>query len=339
MSGLVHIGIVTYNSRDDLAACFAALNAQTYPHLAVTVLDNASQDDSAAWVEVSAPQAQVIRSTENLGFGRGHNRILATRPEAAYYMPLNPDVRLEPDYIGAVVRTLQENDAQWGTGKLLMEDGQHIYSVGHALRRDGYALNIGYDLLDSGQFEDAREVFGAPGAAPLYSRQLIDDLASDGNLFDPVMFMYAEDSDVDWRARRAGWRCWYTPAAVAYHRGSHARGLLRVQALGNRYLSVLKNAYLVDLLTYNIPILAVHCGLRLLLTPRDGLHLVQQLIQWSCNIWGKREKPRLKRRDMMVWFLWSRSQPCGQPQSWLGRISSFLQGRRAIIHPSSSHHN
>lgn len=339
MSGLVHIGIVTYNSLDDLPACFAALSAQTYPQLAVTVLDNASQDASAAWVEANAPHAHLIRSAENLGFGRAHNRILSMQPTAAYYLPLNPDVRLQPGYIAQLVQALQANNAQWGTGKLLMAAGERLYSVGHALRRDGYALNIGYGLPDSSQFDQPREVFGAPGAAPLYSRALIADIAPDGELFDPVMFMYAEDSDVDWRARRAGWRCYYTPSALAYHRGSHAQGWLRVQALGNRYLSVMKNAYRQDLLLYNLPVLMAHCLLRLLLTPREGAQLVKQLIQRIPNSLAKRQPPRLTRREMHVWFAWSRVQPCTQPQSLRGRFSSFLQGRHVIIHPDLRDHN
>ncbi len=323
MSDLVHIGIVTYNSSGDLPACFAALNAQTYPTLAITVLDNASQDDSVDWVRNHAAHARLIMSAENLGFGRGHNRILAENPNAAYYLPLNPDVRLTPRYIEALVNMLRATGAGWGTGKLLLEDGQHIYSVGHGLRRDGYAINIGYGLPDSGQFDQPREVFGAPGAAPLYTRALITALALDGELFDSDLFMYGEDSDLDWRARRAGWRCWYTPAAVAYHRGSHAQGWLQVQAIGNRYLSVVKNAFLFDLFIYNLPLIAAHCLLRLLFKPRSGLQLMKQLVQSALKMRNKRYIPQLSRTEMLSWYRWSGKQLTQQPVSWRGRLAAF----------------
>lgn len=322
MTEVVHVGIVTYNSVADLPACFAGLAAQTYPALVISVLDNASQDGSANWVRQHAPHARLVLSAANLGYGRGHNRLLAEQPGAAYYMPLNPDARLTPGYIEALVNTLQTTGAGWGTGRLLLDD-QHFYSVGHGLRRDGYAFNIGYGLRDEGQFDTPREVFGAPGAAPLYTRAMIDALAPDGELFDSDMFMYGEDSDLDWRARRAGWRCWYAPAAVAYHRGSHAQGALRVQALGNRYLSVLKNAYPRDLLAYNLPLIVFHASLRLLVSPRLGLRLITQLLRLGGKMFRKRRAPQLARAEMLGWFGWSGVQPTDQPLTWRERLAAY----------------
>ena len=324
MTALVHVGIVTYNSVDDLPACFAGLAAQTYPALAISVLDNASQDGSVNWVRQHAPHARLVLSAENLGYGRGHNRLLAEQPGAAYYMPLNPDVRLTPGYIEALVNMLQTTGAGWGTGKLL-RDEQHFYSVGHGLRRDGYAFNIGYGLRDEGQFAIPREIFGAPGAAPVYTRAMIDALAPGGELFDSDMFMYGEDSDLDWRARRVGWRCWYAPTAVAYHRGSDAQGALRVQALGNRYLSVLKNAYPRDLLTYNLPLIAFHALLRLLVSPRLGLQLITQLLRLGRRMLRKRRAPQLERAEMLVWLRWSGKQPTNQPLTWCERLAAYAR--------------
>lgn len=325
MTGLVHVGIVTYNSAADLPACFAGLAAQTYPHIAVTVLDNCSQDESAAWVRLNAPHARLIVNAENAGFARAHNHILAQRPDAAYYMALNPDVRLQPGYIAGVIEALDSTGAGWGTGKLLLDEGGQLYSVGHGLRRDGYALNIGYGLPDDGRFDNPREVFGAPGAAAVYTRALIEHVAPEGELFDAHMFMYAEDSDLDWRARRLGWRCWYTPAALAYHRGSQARGRLQVQAIGNRYLSVSKNAYLYDLLTYNLPLITLHCLLRLVFSPALGLRLINQLVQLILVMWRKRRTPVISRAALHQWFRWSSQQPTAQPVGWQARFAAFLR--------------
>ncbi len=323
-TALVHVGMITYNSLVDLAACSDALSRQTYPHIALTVLDNASQDGSADWVAAHAPHAMLIRSSANVGFAQGHNRILAQQPQAAFYMPLNPDVRLEPDYIAALVACLQANNAAWGTGKLLSEDGSQIYSVGHGLHRDGYAINIGHGLPDTGQFDSAWEVFGAPGAAPIYTRALLDDLTTDGEFFDATMFMYGEDVDVDWRARRAGWRCWYTPEAVAYHRGSAAQGKLRMQAVSNRYLSVIKNANLRDLWLYNLPLIALHCLVRLIVSPVLGAYLIKEVGRGAAHMWHKRQPARVPWAVMDGWFRWSRQQSTAQPDSWPKRLLHFV---------------
>ena len=95
-------------------------------------------------------------------------------------------------------------------------------------------------------------VFGACGAAALYRRTMLEDLALDGEYLDESFFAYYEDADLAWRAQLRGWRCVYAPRAVA----THARGwgdTLRQPghapkgaagprlALRNRYLMTAKN--------------------------------------------------------------------------------------------------
>jgi GT2 family glycosyltransferase len=315
MQPRVTIGIVTYNSLHDLPMCFDALHRQTYPHLDVIVLDNASDDGSVAWLRANAPDITLILNTKNIGYARAHNQIIqaASLQSGEFYLALNPDVQLMPDYIACLVYLSGEN--------------RRLYSVGHGLRRGGYAVNIGYQQEDRGQFAQDREVFGAPGAAALYCADLIRALARDGDFFEEAMFMYGEDVDVDWRARRQGWQCWYVAAAVAYHRGSHPDDTLRGQAIANRYLSVVKNAYLPDLVCFNLPLMGMHCLFRLLLTPASGWQLIFILVHHAPIMWRKRVPPTIPRREFVQWFKWSRQQPSGQQQSILGRGFMFFKQR------------
>lgn len=327
----VHVGVVLYNSRQDLPACLSALLAQTYPHLSIVALDNHSPDDSAAWLRAHYPHLTVIANPRNDGFARAHNHLLRRCALSAddYYLPLNPDVVLTPEYVTCLVQCLQSTGAGWATGRLRLagSDGL-LYSVGHGLRRDGYAVNIGYGLPDDSRFSQSREVFGAPGAAPLISAALIAALAPDGELFDTTMFMYGEDTDLDWRARRQGWRCWYAADAVAVHRGSQPDEALRVHALANRYLSVLKNAYPADLMLYNLPLIVLHCLARLVFSPRQGAALIARLVRNAPAVWRRRTPPRLSRADMHRWFQWSAAQPTAQPVSPLARLRAYLIHRR-----------
>ncbi len=331
----VCVGLITYNSMRDLPSVIQGLASQNYPTLQVIILDNVSQDDSVKFVQEHAAFAKLVVNSNNVGFARGHNQILAEAKLGPddYYLALNADLVLSPNYVTQLLDALRNNGADWGIGKLYQMDEQgqptrQFYSTGHAMLRGGYALNIGKGLEDTGQFEEGREVFGAPGAAVLISQKMIAAVAPNGELFDADMFFYSEDTDLDWRARLQGFKCWYEPSAVAYHRGS-LRESLNAQGLGNRYLSVIKNAFLLDLLVYNMPLIIFHCGVRLVITPKRGWVMTRKVAANAARMWRKRSKPKVSRGYMMGWFRWGTQQISGQPISTRDRVMSFWRKLKA----------
>ena len=327
----VVVGLVTYNSIQDLPDCIKAVRAQTFPHLRLFVIDNASADGSPDWVKRNVPEATLLCCDRNLGYGRAHNQILGLCQLGAgdFYLTLNPDVRIHPDYITELRDGLVVEGAGWGTGKLkwieTTRQGDHrLYSVGHGLRRDGYFFNIGYGIPDRGQFETCREVFGAPGAAALYARPLIESISHNGAFFDEDFFLYGEDTDVDWRAHHAGWRCVYVPSAIADHRGSNPGEGQRVEAIVNRYLSVFKNARVLDLLGYNLPVMMMHVAFRLVASPRLGFRMGLQLAATGPRMLAKRPTTMMSRKGLKAWFAWSREQETGQPLAWKDRLNAWI---------------
>lgn len=327
---IVYVGIVTYNSQDDIAACLEGVEKQSYDNIRIGVFDNASTDNTIDWLQSHQARFALHLSEKNLGFGRGHNALVRhfSPTENDFYMTLNPDAVLDPNYIAKLVEAAQKYNAHWVSGKLLLVDAEgaangYLYSAGHALCRDGYAFNIGHQLPDEDLYHDDREVFGAPGAAALYSAPLLVG----GTLFDEGIFLYAEDTDVDWRARRQGFRCWYCAEAVARHRGSTPAEVLRVHAVANRYRSVVKNAYLFDLITFNAPLIMLHVMLRLILTPRFGWQLIQQLRHHIPDALQQRTTPMISRAEMNNWFRWSSQQPTATPRSLLARLQDMLKKR------------
>ena len=106
----------------------------------------------------------------------------------------------------------------------------------------------GWHEPDEGRYQQSEYVFGATGAAALYRRAMIDDISVDGEFFDPDFFSYREDADVAWRAQLLGWRCIYTPAAVAYHvrtvSPQNRRSIpaaINMHSVKNRFLLRIKN--------------------------------------------------------------------------------------------------
>jgi len=103
------------------------------------------------------------------------------------------------------------------------------------------------------------KIFGACGAAALYRRSMLVDIAVDGEFFDEDFFTFYEDADLAWRAQMRGWNGRYAPRAVATHVRGSGDTLHKVKtsmkkidgprlALRNRWLMTLKNDALRHLL-------------------------------------------------------------------------------------------
>jgi len=248
---LVSVVILNWNCRGFLGACIESVLAQAYPVIDLLLVDNASTDGSVQWLADTYPQLAVVVNDENVGFARAHNQaIRLTRGD--YYLPLNPDVVLTPGFVGEMVAALEEHpEAGSATGKVYfsMRSGSsqdvRIYTTGHLLTKNRRPSNRGYKRKDTGQFDTPGYVFGANGACPLLRREMLDDVAFEGEFFDEMFFLYGDDYDLGWRAQLLGWRCLYVPTAVAYHHGKGSRGLydpyIQYQYARNNYLVTYKN--------------------------------------------------------------------------------------------------
>jgi len=218
---LVSVGIVTWHPDALLERCIASVRAQTHPAIDLHVWDNASDEAGQALVARLTASHERTCSPMNIGFAGGHNRLIARRPDAAHYLCLNPDAVLAPDYVAHLVAALDQAPAAGSaTGRLLRLDTPDLLdSTGIVMTRDQRHLDRGGDEPAAGRYVDGPEdVFGPSGAAALYRRAMLQDVAVDGEVFDEDFFAYREDADLAWRARVQGWTSLYVPAAVAHHR-------------------------------------------------------------------------------------------------------------------------
>lgn len=236
--------VVTWNSAADLQRCLEALAAQTVP-CELIVIDNASADDSAAIAARYAPK--VIRNPVNRGFAAAVNQGIAAS-SGAFIQLLNPDCYLHRDYCERLLPAFEEARVGMATGKLLLADTPTLIdSKGIRMTRSGRHLDIDQGKPDERTTEKA-EVFGVSGAAAMYSREFLDDVAIEGEIFDEDFFVYREDADLSWRGRILGWRAMYVPAAVAHHvrrvTPERRRSLppsINMHSVKNRFLLRLKN--------------------------------------------------------------------------------------------------
>ncbi len=221
---MVSVTIVTWNSAQFLDECFAALAAQHYRDLEVILVDNDSKDDTRRKLQAVEGKWRVIYNEHNEGFAEGQNQaIRASRGD--YVLCLNPDVVLSPDFITQLVAAAETHrDAGSLCGKLLRWDPVSdpcktniIDSTGIYFTPNMRHLDRGAEEIDRGQFEQVQYVFGASGAAAFFRRDFIENVSVEGEFFDEEFFAFREDGDLAWRAQVMGWKCLYTPAAVAWH--------------------------------------------------------------------------------------------------------------------------
>jgi GT2 family glycosyltransferase len=231
-------------------------------------VDNGSTDGSAELVGERCPEARVVALGQNAGFCRANNEAIR-RSESPFVLALNPDTRLEPDFLEELLPAFEDPRVGLAAGKLLRFDGRLLDSCGQLLGRSRQPLDRGYGEPDRGRFERDEELFGACGAAALYRREMLDSIADPGPAyFDESFFAFYEDLDLAWRARRLGWKAVYRHRAVGHHaRGGSAEGgegprrlaallgrgpEVRFHVAKNRYLTILRNDTARDYLL-NLP--------------------------------------------------------------------------------------
>lgn len=251
----VSVTVVTYNSGRFIKRCLESILAQQYPALDVIVIDNASTDGTTDILEQFEERCQIVYNEENLGFAAAQNQAIALS-SAEWVLTLNPDVLLNTDFVANLVAAGQ-TEKRIGTvcGKLLtltanfdIPDEQRVDSTGIYFNPMLRHLDRGSLEIERGHYTTPEFVFGATAAAALYRRRMIEDTSIGGQFFDEDFFVYREDADIAWRAQLLGWKCLYTPHALAYHVRSVLPGKRRalpaeinMHSVKNRFLMRIKN--------------------------------------------------------------------------------------------------
>lgn len=221
----VSVIIVNWNGLKLLPACLDSLA----PGLAglryeVLVVDNASQDESVAWLRSNHPDVQIIANTQNLGFARANNQALRVA-QGRYALLLNNDARLRPNTASFLVNGLETAPKVGAASpRLVNPDGTpqafafgRDPSIGYLLRRGLWRVAFRRPVHDWGVREPLR-VDWVAGTCLLVRREVWERIG----LLDEAFFMYFED--VDWcrRMRRAGWEVWYDPRVEVVHLGGQS---------------------------------------------------------------------------------------------------------------------
>jgi len=189
----------------------------------IYVADNASTDDSVAFLKTNFPTVKIIQNTENGGYAKGYNDALKYI-DADVYCLMNSDIEVTPNWLLPIVSEFKNHpDTAIVQPKLLDYKNKTYFEYAGAA--GGFIDKLGYPYCrgrifttieqDRGQYDDKSDIFWASGACFFIRKIVFDKLGG----FDESFFAHMEEVDLCWRAFNRGYKTKYIGTSVVYHVG------------------------------------------------------------------------------------------------------------------------
>lgn len=229
MSSEVSVLIVSWNTRELLAACLESLRRSNPACVReIIVVDNASADGSPEMVEQRFPEVKLIRTGSNLGFARGNN-LAMQHAVGSLFALVNSDTLVHPGCIETLAEYLDQHPEVGLVGPrviggdgLLQRTCRHLPGLWNTLCRalaldrafGGRGIFSGYEVSPV-RHEVLHEAEVLSGCFCLARRSTVEQVGG----LDEQFFFYGEDIDWCRRFRDAGWKMVFIPQATATHFG------------------------------------------------------------------------------------------------------------------------
>lgn len=215
---MVSIITVNYNGLADTCEMIAAFRKyETYPY-EIIVVDNGSRNPEADEIKLRHPEVKVVQNT-NTGFAGGNNAGL-TVAEGNYLFFLNNDTIIKEPILETLIHRLEADPKNGGVSPML----KYSYAP-DTLQYAGFTpfsritlrnAAIGFNEKDQPSYRIACETASLHGAAMMVRR---DALQQAGTMTE-IYFLFYEEFDWSAQLHRAGYKLWYEPEAVVYHKES-----------------------------------------------------------------------------------------------------------------------
>lgn len=271
----IAVVILNWNGRD-LLDKFLPSVVQYSPQADVYVADNASTDDSVAFVKANFPSVKIIQNPSNSGYAGGYNQALKS-VDAEIYALVNSDIEVTENWLNPILEKFQ-NEPQTAIIQPKILDYKNKEYFEYAGAAGGFIDRYGYPFCrgrifetiekDQGQYDDETEIFWASGACFFIRKSVFDSLGG----FDTDFFAHQEEIDLCWRAFNTGAQIKYTSKSVVYHVG----GATLQQGNPKKTFLNFRNSLLM--LVKNLPKSSLY-GVIFIRLCLDGLAGIQLLLQ------------------------------------------------------------
>jgi len=242
----VAVVILNWNGKKFLEKFLPSLLANSSDQAEIIVADNASSDDSVEYLKSNFRDIRIIQHNKNFGFAKGYNLAL-TQVEADYYVLLNSDIEVTPNWIQPVIE-LMESDSSIAACQPKIRSYSEPQKFEYAGAAGGFIDKYGYPFCrgrmflsieeDDGQYDDTIEIFWATGACMFVRAGLFHQFGG----LDEDFFAHMEEIDFCWRLKNEGYKIMYCPSSVVYHIGG---GTLPKISWRKTYLNFRNNCILL----------------------------------------------------------------------------------------------
>lgn len=189
----------------------------------IYVIDNASTDDSVAFLQTNFPEVHLIQNQQNLGYAGGYNQGLKQVKEPIYCL-INSDVLVTENWLAPILKLLGEQPEIGIVQPKILDYKRRNYfeyagAAGGFIDAYGFPFCRGrvFDTIekDEGQYNDITPVFWASGACFFVRKSVFEQL----NGFDTLFFAHQEEIDFCWRAHIHNIQVYYCGFSTVYHVG------------------------------------------------------------------------------------------------------------------------
>ena len=220
----VVVSIVNFNTKDLILNCLKSIfGKRMLNEIEVWVLDNASTDTSVKEIKKNFPKVNLIENSTNIGFGAGHNIVLR-RAKGDYFLILNSDCEILDGVIDEMVIFMESNK---GCGisscKILGFDGKLQPNAGDLpfgmailnwlFNLEIFGVKQSFHRNESSYYGGIHEVGWVSGNFMM----IRDSLMKKTGYFNESFFMYFEDAEFCYRAKKAGYKVMLNPQVSIKH--------------------------------------------------------------------------------------------------------------------------
>lgn len=220
----VSVVILNYNGKSWLEKFLPnVITHSTYADAEIVVADNASTDDSVAFLKANFPSVRLVINTANNGYAGGYNDALQ-HIKSDYYVLLNSDVEVTPNWLEHTIQFMEQDELMAACQPKILSyhektKFEYAGAAGGFIDKYGYPFCRGriFDNCetDNGQYNKSGEIFWASGAC-LFIKSAIFNKA--GGL-DADFFAHMEEIDLCWRIKNLGYKIGYCAESTVYHVG------------------------------------------------------------------------------------------------------------------------